>query len=92
MTAPSFPPAATTGLSARANTLILTLLVSMNIGNTKPSGPFLFFAMNILPVFAFLSLIVLEIEQIKSDTKHLLNASEIDSIVTTSAFNPVLFV
>ena len=71
---------------------IFTLLVSIKIGYTRPSGPFLFLAMKILPELVFLSSTVREIEKIKSATKHLLNASEIDSIVITSALRPDLFV
>ena len=40
----------------------------------------------------FLSSTVLDTVKMKSATKHLLNASEIDSIVITSAFNPDLLV
>ena len=53
-----------------------------------PSGPFLFLATKIRPLLACLSFGVLANEKMNSATKHLLNASEIDSIVITSAFKP----
>ena len=78
--------------SVLSRTFIDTFEVSINIGNTNPSGPFLFLATKNLPVLACLSCAALDSENIKSATKHLLNASDIDSIVITSAFNPPLFV
>ena len=75
-------------VSICSNTLISTLDASINMGYTIPSGPFLFFATNSRPVLETLSSMVLDIEKIKSATKHLLNASEIDSIVITSALSP----
>ena len=65
---------------------------SAKIGKTKPSGPLRFLAMNTRPVFACLSCGVLDREKIKSATKHLLKASDIDSIVITSALRPPRFV
>ena len=64
----------------------------MNISYMIPSGPFRFFAIKILPVLFCLSSIVLETDMMKSATKHLLNASDICSIVITSAFKPERFV
>ena len=45
---------------------MVILSVLIKIGNISPSGPFLFFATKILPVFANLSSAVLDIEKIKS--------------------------
>ena len=76
--------------SIKKNLSIVCFNVKQWIGNgfTIPSGPLRFLAINILPWLFCLSSIVREIEKIKSATKHLLNASEICSIVITSAFNP----
>ena len=61
--------------------LIFTLDVSIKISYTIPSGPFLFFAIKILPVLFCLSSIVRETEKIKSATKHLLKASVMKLLV-----------
>ena len=71
-----------------SSTFMQMLDQSMKAGKTNPSGPFLFLATKTRPLFACLSCIVRDSEKIKSATKHLLKASEIASIVITSAFRP----